>query len=134
MTEWAEKRIDKAFQMLVRAAVAGERCPMTDPHGPLQSGAIEKLTSLGMIRSEVSGRNYRRVVILKGEHAGKSTASNPYGHALWCIDGRHVERGRADTLPRQQPSAPRLLTDSTNSGAHSTEPVRAQRFGTTPSE
>ena len=94
MAEWTPERIDRAMLLVVQAALLKARCPMSNPHGPLESGAIEKLISLGLIRSEVSGRNYRQVFILRGEHAGRATAPNPHGHAAYKINGRHVDRIR----------------------------------------
>ena len=80
----------EAFELLVDAAIKGERCPQTHPHGPLRSAVIGELYERGMIRSEVYAHNFRRVVILIGEHAGKATAPHPKGFAPYRINGRQI--------------------------------------------
>lgn len=65
------------FDLIQAAVAAGERCPMNHPEGPLQSGAIAALAHRGALKSEVFGRNFRRVTLLVGPHAGKSTADPP---------------------------------------------------------
>lgn len=85
------KHIDEAFALFEAAAVAGERCPMTYPYGPIPTAATDALIASGHIRSMVYGRNYRVVEILKGPHAGKSTAPEPNGRALYMVNGRHVD-------------------------------------------
>jgi len=67
-TQWDD------FQLLVDAAVKGERCPQSNPHGPIHAGSMTALWKAGMIKSEVYRHNYRVVTILSGEHAGKQTA------------------------------------------------------------
>lgn len=98
--------LEKGFALLVAAAVAGERCPQNQPFGPLQSGVVEHLVKDGRIRSEVYERNYRRVVILTGKHAGRATAGHPKaGLKPWKINGRHVSASG----PPQGISAPVTL-------------------------
>lgn len=80
---------EKDFALLVAAAVAGERCPQTNPHGPLHSDAISKLMRLGKIRSEVYMHNYRVVTILVGEHAGRSTYRPPHLGPPYRVNGRY---------------------------------------------
>ena len=41
------------------AAKAGERCPQSYPHGPLQRDAVSALIKAGRIRSEVFALNWR---------------------------------------------------------------------------
>lgn len=86
-----EKELERNFEIVVRAVLAGERCPATHPHGPLASGAIPALVRAGRIRSEVYALNFRRVTILTGPHAGKSTAHHPRGFQPWRIDGKRIE-------------------------------------------
>lgn len=86
--------VERNFALLVAAAVAGERCPQTAPHGPMQSGAVDALVGAGRIKSEVYALNYRVVTILSGEHAGKATAPHPKGLRPYMVNGRHVDRGR----------------------------------------
>lgn len=83
---------NRNLDLLVAAAVDGERCPQDAPHGPLGRGAISELVRAGQIRSEVYSRNWRVVTILKGEHAGKSTAAPPWGGKPYRVDGELVER------------------------------------------
>lgn len=67
---------DDAFAMLERAAIAGERCPITGTGG-LTSGLTTVLASEGKIRIEIYPHNFRRVTILVGPNAGKTTADPP---------------------------------------------------------
>lgn len=111
--------LNQAFEILVTAAVAGERCPMTSgpaPHPELKSSHISRLALQGRIFVEISGQNFRRVTLLTGQHKGKSTQSNPNKSArVWQtvgtegakVNGRFVDHGAAS---RRQPSAPRFLT------------------------
>jgi hypothetical protein len=69
--------LDMNFKLLEAAAVAGERCPQSYPHGPIDSGAVAALVEAKRIRSEVCGKNYRVVTILTGPHKGRSTAPHP---------------------------------------------------------
>lgn len=80
MTKITQSALDRAFSVLEAAAIAGERCPCF--HGPKRSPAgnpayISALARAGRIRVEISSRNWRRVTLLTGLHAGKSTAPNP---------------------------------------------------------
>lgn len=68
---------DQAFALIEAAVIAGARCPMTQPHGPLSQKAIPTLVKQGKIVSRVSGRNWRTVTILVGPHAGKRTMPDP---------------------------------------------------------
>jgi len=93
---------DEVFAALERAAILGERCPMstfdrmphqsarTPPTVLLSSTAISALARQGKIRIDISGRNWRTVTILVGPHAGKKTAGDPNGHKIWQTIG--VER------------------------------------------
>lgn len=69
-----------AFKLLERAAVAGERCPITS--GPNRTPGLHhhhllELERSGRIRCEISAGNWRQVFILMGPHAGACTAANP---------------------------------------------------------
>lgn len=94
MNTMTPEALELSFQRIVAAAIANERCPVSHPHGPLASEAVTMLVEAGRIRSEVYSHNFRRVTILKGEHAGKSTASPPHNRPPYMINGRHVDRGR----------------------------------------
>jgi hypothetical protein len=102
---WTRARIEKNFALIVAAAVNNERCPVGHAHGPIESGAIERLITLGWIRSEVSGRNFRQVFILHGEHAGKKTAGNPGASPVWMINGKHTDQSRYSRPERVHPSS-----------------------------
>lgn len=90
-------RIDEAaleccFNAIVRAATEGKRCPENGSFG-VDSRFTTELARRGRIRVEISGRNYRTVIILLGEHAGKSTTPHPQGAKPWkVIDTRGNRR------------------------------------------
>lgn len=105
-------QLEACFRTLVAAAVAGRRCPENGQDG-VSSDLTTALARTGRIRVEISTRNYRRVVILTGEHAGKATAPNLTGGQPWKIIGKStVINGKLHVSKRDrpQPSAPRLLT------------------------
>jgi hypothetical protein len=83
--------LDKNFKLLEDAALAGDRCPQSHPHGPIDSGAITELVRVKRIRSEVYAHNYRVVTILVGPHKGKSTAPAAPGLAPYRINGVRYE-------------------------------------------
>ncbi len=78
------------FALLETAILGRARCP-TNPEFR-ESGAIVALARLGAVTSEVFAHNFRRVTILIGPHAGKSTADPPehYGPPYKVIGGRKV--------------------------------------------
>jgi hypothetical protein len=88
--EWTAERLNRNFHLLVAAAVAGERCPQSHPHGPIETGAMQRLWDKGMVRSEVFKHNYRVVTIMVGQHKGKTTLRPPGLGAPYAINGRHV--------------------------------------------
>lgn len=94
-TRWG---VNRCFDEIVRAALAGERCPTT--HGPSRKfswSTMRHLVMDGWIKIEISGRNYRTVTILKGEYAGLTTAPNPNtSQRTWKVVDVHG--CRADTL------------------------------------
>lgn len=88
MTQLSKKSLDRAFAVLERIAVAGERCPKTS--GPnasdeITSGQVCQLAYAGRIKIEISGQNFRKVTILVGEHQGKTTLSDPSGAYVYKI-------------------------------------------------
>ena len=85
-------RIEADFKRLETAAANGERCPMSNPHGPIQSGSISALFEANRIRSEVYMHNWRVVTILEGPHKGKATASPPGRGSPYLVNGVHVAR------------------------------------------
>jgi hypothetical protein len=69
---------DEVFALLQAAAIAGERCPQSRPHGPIVDPSMTtRLAREGKIKVEIYAHNWRRVTILVGEHAGKATAGPP---------------------------------------------------------
>ena len=106
------EQLDLAFAVLEHTAIEGGRCPMNEQLG---HGAAPALARAGRILIEVYPHNFRRVTILTGPHAGKSTAPCP--HPKWRpmkVIGTEtrthlgtVDRGASQ---RRQPSAPRPLT------------------------
>jgi hypothetical protein len=80
MTQLSPENLDRAFALLVECAVKGERCPITsgpNEHPFLRAAHISALAHDGRVKVEISGRNWRRVTITTGKHAGESTAANP---------------------------------------------------------
>ena len=86
--------LDRNFKLLEDAAVAGERCPQTHPHGPIDVNAITELVAAKRIRSEVYRSNYRVVTILAGPHKGKTTAPAAPGLTPYLINGVHIDQLR----------------------------------------
>ncbi len=84
-----------AFDLIEKAAIAGARCPMSKPHGPLDRKAVATLRRLGFISCEVFGHNFRRAKILAGPHCGRQTAAHPGGG-----------KGRRPEQPRYHRVAP----------------------------
>jgi hypothetical protein len=114
--------LEKVYELVERAAIRGERCPQNDELAAVATSGPELLRALakaGRLRIEVSGRNWRTVTILAGPHAGKRTQRDPMGgrHPHITIDGSGTHKvGKwsmpvtRPTSPKQEPSAPRLLT------------------------
>lgn len=85
----SQGRLDRAFLLLETAARNGERCPHTARTENVQGerrqipglapGTTTVLAERGLIRVEIFSRNFRRITILVGEHAGRSTADHPFG-------------------------------------------------------
>ncbi len=85
-------KFDTDFDLLVAAAVAGERCPQSTPYGPLKKGAIGALVRERKIKSEVYRHNYRVVTILAGPHRGASTAPADRGLRPYIVNGVRIGR------------------------------------------
>lgn len=111
--------LDTAFATLEVLAADGRRCPKTsgpDAVSGLSSAQISRLANDGRIAVEISSRNWRRITILQGAHAGKSTQGNPDPNARVYqtidksgtrVNGKLTNDG---VSTRRQPSAPRFLT------------------------
>ena len=70
---------ETTFAAIVKAALAGNRCPMNGREGfpGLEVNAVRALAHAGRIRIEVYPHNWRVVEILDGPHTGKRTAPPP---------------------------------------------------------
>lgn len=96
--------LERTFSALVSRACVGLRCPENGTFG-VNGAAVPALARAGRIRIEISTRNFRRVVILEGPHAGKATAADPSGVKPWKIldkNGTRVRR-RGGHAPRRNP-------------------------------
>ena len=102
---------DRSFALLEAAAIAGERCPQGQPHGPIPSGHTKKLAEQGKIRIEIFRHNWRVVTILVGPNAGKETKACPVGGMPYMVvDHRRTERHLThQERNRPGPSAPRRI-------------------------
>lgn len=100
---------DGVLALIEQAAINGTRCPQGTV---VSSHMVRELAREGLIRIEISGKNWRRVTLLKGEHAGKSSAPDPEGRApyrtiegerdYWHTRGSQV-RGSAARAPISLP-------------------------------
>lgn len=73
------------FALLESAAINGDRCPQGTV---ISSRMVREIARDGLIRIEISGKNWRCVTLLKGQHAGKATAPDPDGHSPYrTIEG-----------------------------------------------
>ena len=104
-------RLDAAFRTLEQLAAANGRCPSNEEIG---HGVIAALAAAGRIEVEIYGRNFRRVTLISGPHAGAATKGPP--GSTWrpyAITDRRGTR-RTGFAPQQtqraRPSAPRPLT------------------------
>lgn len=70
--------LDRDFKLIEEAATKGERCPQTQPHGPLQHASSGSLARAGRIRIEIFAHNWRVATIMQGPHKGKQTLRSPY--------------------------------------------------------
>lgn len=116
-----DAKLDAAFAVLERTALAGERCPMNGYHG-ITAEAVTALAREQRIFVEIWTHNYRQVTILAGPNKGKQTKRAPYGR-IWKTVGldtringksisyatRTIRKAAADEAVMRQPSAPRLL-------------------------
>jgi hypothetical protein len=98
------RTLEWTWRLVQECAAAGARCPTNDD---MPSGHLPKLARAGKLRIEVSGRNWRRVTILTGPQAGKSTAVNPRGDASVFVviaQGtplRHYDREPVDVMAKK---------------------------------
>jgi hypothetical protein len=105
----SEDLIQKQFRILVAAALKGERCPQRKPYGPLDTSAVTEMYRLGWIKGEIYAFNWRRITIMVGPHAGKTTASFPGAGKPYRTIGM-VPAPQSRRPGPAAPSAPRPLT------------------------
>lgn len=103
-------RLDAALRKLGEIAAANGRCPANAEIG---HGVIPALAAAGQVEVELYGRNFRRVKLLTGPHAGAMTASPPAGWRPYAIIDRNGTQRtgfKRQTIQRALPSMPRPLT------------------------
>ncbi len=109
-----EAELNHGFSVLCGAAAHGLRCPFNGANG-LTVAVVDKLARRGRIRITLSRQNWRRVTILRGPYAGKSTAPDPQGEDITLVidhTGKHRPGEAGATIPhsgRAQPSAPQSI-------------------------
>ena len=105
-------RLDAAFRTLEQVATAKGRCPSNEEIG---HGIIAALAAAGKIEVEIYGRNFRRVTLLSGPHAGAATKGPPGAtwrpYAVTDRGGTRRTGFGSQHTQRAQPSAPRPLTE-----------------------
>lgn len=80
-----QAHLQRVFAVLEKAAIEGKRCPENFGPEGVTSDVVSALARAGRIKVEISGHNWRQVHILEGSHAGKSTAPNPRGYAVYVV-------------------------------------------------
>ena len=102
------KRTEPDYELILAAALAGERCPFSHPHGPLATGTPRALIDAGRVRFELYRHNWRVAVILTGPHAGQKTmlagdgTLKPY-RVNGAYIGRAADRRRNRLAPADNP-------------------------------
>lgn len=86
-----DRALQLCFEDIVRAAVAGERCPLNGTRN-MTSHLVAVLARTGRIKVEVYAKNWRTVTIMQGEHSGKSTMHAPAGHECYRVIDRQGSR------------------------------------------
>lgn len=107
--------INSAFNMIVAAAREGRRCPETTRSDYIKGerilirglarGAATILAAEGKIKVEIFARNFRRITILVGPHAGKATAAPPFGELAQpyrVIEGAATYRPNPERPPARR--------------------------------
>jgi hypothetical protein len=85
MTHLTQSRIERTLALIIKTALANERCPANAYGTGIESAVLTRLAKTGWLRVEYSSLNFRCVHILKGEHAGKSTAPDTSGNKIYAI-------------------------------------------------
>ena len=104
-------RFDAALRTLEQLAAANGRCPSNEEIG---HGDHCGARGGGTVEVEIYGRNFRRVTLLSGPHAGAATKGPPSAtsrpYAITDRDGTRRTGFGPQHTQRARPSAPRLLT------------------------
>lgn len=102
------RELERNFDLIVSAVRAGERCPQSAPHGPINHKALAILCARGRVMVEIFPCNFRRVTVLIGSHKGKMTSSptNTAWRPYRVIDAAGT-RTITQLSNRQMPSPPR---------------------------
>lgn len=83
-----DRSLQLCFEAMVAAAIKGKRCPLNGEDN-IRPDWVGILARLGRIKVEISGRNWRTVTILEGEHARKHTQRDPDGYPVWKVINRN---------------------------------------------
>lgn len=111
MTHITQERIERTLALIIKTALANERCPANAYGTGIESAALTRLAKTGWIKVLYSSNNFRCIHILKGEHAGKSTAPDPRGNPVYAVLDRDGQRrlpvvDNSHRKARAQPSMP----------------------------
>lgn len=103
--------VDQAFALIEQAAINGERCPQTEPFGPLKHSLTTMLARQGRIQFGIYALNWRVATIMEGPHKGKHTLLPKRGKPYKIVgkETLHVTR-LTNNERRPEPSLPRPLT------------------------
>src|SRR5580704_16261301 len=106
--------LNRAFYTLQAAAADGLRCPTNDQLGHNHS-VLTNLCRDGRIRIEVYRNNFRRVWILTGPHAGKSTEAAPLVNGMapdpYLVSDRSGTRRNGALVVPKSPNRPSMRFD-----------------------
>ncbi len=104
--------VQQQFDLIVAAARKGERCPQTEPYGPISAWVLKNLYLMRMLQAKISGHNWRQMEILVGPYRGAKTAPDPFGNAPWKIVnhlGAKMVASRNRPRPNRAEWAPKEL-------------------------
>lgn len=106
------------FALIEQAAIAGDRCPQNDElviavqrvgmqmgNGVTPAKVIKELARAGRVRGGVYGKNWRRLWIARGPHAGKSTKACAGATRPHMIYDRFGVSRASDRRPRTSTGA-----------------------------
>lgn len=104
------QHLEPIYERILQTALEGKRCPENGAFG-ISSSTVNELARAGRFRIEIYAGNFRRIVILDGEHAGKATMAHPNGLKPWKIIGREtmITNRRSPLRRDKRVSAPQVL-------------------------